>query len=201
MVMLRRFLLAVAALAAARLETSLDAGVIGSQGFSVGFVVPDSGSLDQALALSSVTSNSNQSGDFSGLSVGTLWGDLNLGAFTTAGSTISLTSLDFGTFTGTIVGDTGEFSVGVGFSRALSATGTWTPGSNAIFGGDTSTMNNSNLSITLTKSSAGSTIGAAIVLDTSTSTTHIGSTPEPSSLVLAGIGVCGLAYRVYRRRK
>lgn len=186
------FVLATAILASTVFGGSLEAAIIGSQGFNVTSLTPDTGSISQSITLNILSSNSSQGGDFTGLATGTAWGTYTLGAANSSGSNVVITSPGFGTFTGTISADTVLAS---GLFRNLTASGNFVPGTDAIYGGDTAQVA-ANLSITLTKSSSNSVISATVVLDTFRQVQNI---PEPSSVVLVGLGVLGMAFQLRRR--
>ncbi len=188
MTKLLRFFFVIAVMHSIALAPA-SADIIGSQGFDLTFT-PSSGSLDQAFSLTGVDSSSAQLGDFIGLPIGTDWGSFSVGAFSIMGTPLSITNADFGSFTGTITGDSGEFSPGgSAFFRVISATGEYVPGSNPFFAGDTA-LTGADLSITFTKANSGAAITGALSLATST-------IPEPSSIALLGLAtLCGgIAYR------
>ena len=173
---------------------SANADIIGSQAFDLTFT-PSTGSLDQAFSLSNVNSSTNQSGDFASLPTGTAWADFTLGTSFATGSALTISNTDFGTFMGTISSDTGEFGGGTSFFRNLSATGTFTPGTNGTFGGDTNSVV-ANVAINLNRSSEFAVIGGSLTLDTTAAST----VPEPSSFALLMLVTACLAVASGRRR-
>ncbi len=175
--------------------SSAHAAFIGSQEFDLTFT-PPTGDLGVAFTLSSVESATNSTGDFTGLPQGTIWGNFSLNAFNATGMNLVITNPDFGTFSGTVMGDTGEVFLNPSFFRNLSVTGTFTPGSNAIYGGDSDTVS-ADLSITITRANEASAIGGGLTLVTSESTV-----PEPSSIALLGLAaIGGLVYRKRRAKQ
>lgn len=189
MMKLRSVALALAAVAALFAGSSAQAStVIGSQGFNV-TLSPDTGAITQAIDFNDLTTNGSQSGGFDS-ALDTPWGSFSLDAKPSNGQAIMISDAAFGTFSGTIISDT---STANGLFRNILASGTFTPGTD--FAPDTDAAP-AGFSITLTKSSSTSVISATVVLDTQNPPQNV---PEPSSLVLAGLGVLALAYKVRRR--
>jgi len=177
----------------------LQAGYI-SQGGSVadGFWVnnPAGTSLNASLSASKFMTGLVDDGDFSGIGAVTMWsGPLALSPFDSTGQLINLTDSSWGTFLGRVTDDTGEVPQGRGFYRVIQASGTFTPGANLFYNGETDAMN-AYMSLTFTKTSRKSVIGGGWVMETQ----PMSHTPEPSTVVLAGLGVLGVAFRRWKCR-
>lgn len=121
--------------------------------------------------------------------------------FDSLGSTIGdayfLNSLTFGSFTGTVGSDTGFNQVGPGAgNRTLNLVGTFTPGSNAHYEGDSTSLSGAFLQIAFSRGDGG-TISASWNLDTTAAAT----VPEPASLAIFGLGGGVMAFVRRRRSK
>ncbi|RPI87697.1 MAG: PEP-CTERM sorting domain-containing protein [Planctomycetaceae bacterium] len=170
--------------------------VDGSQGFSVGTLVPNAGSLNQSIAFSGVTTTASQLGEFdlTNTPVGTSWGSFTIDAFNNAvGDALNVSSAGFGVFTGTITADTGSAPAGPLFFRSIVATGTFTPGTNYPVNQQAPGI--AVFSVAITK------FGVAGLFSATAELQNRSVVPEPSSLVLAGLGVLGVAYQIRRRRQ
>jgi len=177
----------------------LQAGYI-SQGGSVadGFWVNNSAStpLSNSLSVSNFMTGSMESGDFVGIGSITMWsGPMILNAFDSTGQVINLTDPSWGTFLGTITYDTGAVPQGPGFFRAVQMSGTFTPGSNSFYNSETDVMS-ASLGLTFIKTTRNSVIGGGWVMETQ----PMSHTPEPSTVVLAGLGILGVAFRRWKSR-
>ncbi len=184
-------LLPVLLLTPCLLHSSASADIIGSQAFSIS-VTSGTGNIALPLTLTSLLSNSTQNGAFVGLGA-TSWGNIAVPAFdaSSPSQTLTVSNTDFGTFTGQVDID----SVVGGLFRNIRAVGTWTPGTNAFFGGATNPQP-SHLGITLGKSTSSNLISGAVVLDT-----NVSAVPEPSFVVLTGLFGLGLLWRHRRSER
>ena len=99
-------------------------------------LTPDTGSLNQAITFTSMKTGGG-TGFFSGFPE-THWEPFALPAGPALGQPVSLSTANFGTFTGTVVEDDGEFLSQIsltGYFRNIIITGGWVPGSASIFDG------------------------------------------------------------------
>jgi hypothetical protein len=90
------------------------------------------------------------------------------------------------------VGDTGEMSLGPSFFRFVTVQGTYLPGTDPFFNGETAKME-ATLSYSFTKATKTAAIGGSWSMETR-------PTPEPSTLVLAGLAGLGVVFHRVRRR-
>lgn len=134
--MLTRIILATAIAFAC--STAKAEYLLGSVAFNTE-VDPGAGTLRDAITFFNVQSTSSRSGSFSGLPKDTAWGSFQLNATSAENQAITISDPGFGTFTGTVITDSGEYTLGTGFSAALkrdvTVEGLWSPGTNAYFGG------------------------------------------------------------------
>jgi hypothetical protein len=179
----------------------VQAGLYSSLGGSVadGFWVnnPAGTSLNASLNASNFMTGFVEDGDFLGIGSVTMWsGPLLLAPFDSTGQVISLTDPSWGKFQGIITEDTGEVVQNTrgGAFRAVQASGLFTPGTNAFYNSETEVMN-AYMSLTFTKTSQTSVIGGGWVLETQHP--HL---PEPSTVILAGLGALGVAFRRWKGR-
>ena len=112
----------------------------------------------------------------------------------TVGDAYVFSTPSFGTFSGTITGET-EFmasaSTGTG-NRTLAFKGSFTPGSNTHYEGDTATKTLTTLQIAFSRNDGGS-VNVAWSLDTD-------PVPEPTSIAIFAFGAVGFAVRRFRRK-
>ena len=165
---------------------------------------PNLGDLTVPLSVTNFHYDSapaSRSGAFAGImEIGDLvWGGTY--NFDSLGSTIGdayfLNSSTFGSFTGTVTSDTGFNQVGPGAgNRTLNLVGLFTPGSNAHYEGDSTSLSGAFLQIALSRGDGGS-ISASWNLDTTASS----PVPEPASLAIFGLGGGVMAFVRRRRSK
>ena len=96
--------------------------ILGSVGFTTN-VSPGTGNLNQAMTFLNLQSTTSTSGFFAGFSPGTGWGNFTLNANSSMSSVVSINDPSFGNFSGTVVTDTGEYSLGTGFASAFNQIG------------------------------------------------------------------------------
>ena len=96
-------------------------------------VTPDTGSLNQPITFVSMKTMVG-TGFFAGFPE-TSWEPFSLPAGPAEGQSVSLSTPDFGTFTGTIVDDKGELDVTTGYFRNIIINGGWVPGNLSVFNG------------------------------------------------------------------
>lgn len=179
--------------------------LLGSVGFNAN-VNPGSGTLTQPITFLNVQTNSSNSGFLSGFPANTAWGNFQLNAPNAETQVITISEPGFGDFTGTVITDTGEYTLGTGFSAALTRNvtveGLWSPGSNPFFGAD-SGGRLAALTIALTRNrppypwTGNTAISAAITLQTFGNA----AVPEPSAVVLAGAVAAVAAGSFIRRQR
>lgn len=133
-----------------------------------------------------------------GLPAGLVWaGTYNFDALgSTVGDAYVFTSSTFGNFTGTITAESSFMAsalTGTG-NRTLDFTGTFTPGGNTHYEGDSTSINGATLQIAFSRNDGGS-INVAWSLDTSAA-----AVPEPTSIAIFGLGAVGFAVRRFRRK-
>jgi hypothetical protein len=166
-------------------------------------ISPTNGAMDGPLTVSTFkTIDALATGSFAGIDVlnDVAFDDSeNFDAFgQVVGDAFNFSSADFGTFVGSIDGEssTGTLSDATGAAtRQLSFTGTFTPGSNSHFGGDTTLLTNVSLQITFSRTTGG-TVSASWSMDTSFSA----PVPEPTSMAIFGLGAVGFVARRFRRK-
>ncbi|MFN6412347.1 MAG: PEP-CTERM sorting domain-containing protein [Planctomycetota bacterium] len=173
-------------------------------GVSGGFtsISPTNGNLSVPLSVTGFHYNSGPSsrtGAFAGIvEPGDLvWaGTHNFDAFgLTIGDSYTFSSPTFGTFLGTVVSDTPSNLSGSGAgSRTLDLSGTFTPGTNSHYEGDTTTVTNTYLQIAYDRN-VGGTVNAAWSLDTTQA-----EVPEPASIAIFALGAVGFATQRWRRK-
>ena len=176
----------------------------GSVSGSFDAFTPVAGDMSGALSVTDFLYNagaSSRQDAFAGImQAGNLvWaGTYNFDALgSTVGDAYVFTSPTFGTFSGTITGET-EFmasaSTGTG-NRTLDFTGSFTPGGNTHYEGDTATRTLTTLQIAFSRNDGGS-FNVAWSMDTTESV----PTPEPTSIAIFGLGAVGFAVRRFRRK-
>ena len=80
-------------------------------------------------------------------------------------------------------------------SRTLNLIGTFTPGTNSHYEGDTTSLTNTYLQISFSRN-IGGTVNAAWSFDT----TAGAPVPEPASIAIFALGAAGFATRRWRRK-
>ena len=114
----------------------------------------------------------------------------------TVGDAYVFTSPTFGTFTGTITVEGGTNVAGPGTgNRTLDFTGTFTPGSNVHYEGDSTSLSGATLQVAFSRNLGGS-VNASWSMDTTAAV----PTPEPTSIAIFGLGAVGFAVRRFRRK-
>jgi hypothetical protein len=112
----------------------------------------------------------------------------------TVGNPYVFSMASFGTFNGTIIGET-EFMasalMGTG-NRTLDFSGTFTPGTNTHYEGDMTVISDATLQIAFSRNDGGS-VNVAWSLDTD-------PVPEPTSIAIFAFGAVGFAVRRFRRK-
>ncbi len=96
-------------------------------------VTPSTGSLNQAITFATMKTTVG-TGFFSGFPE-THWEPFALPVGPSTGQFVSLSTADFGTFTGTVTVDSGELPVSTGFFRNIIIDGGWVPGTLSVFNG------------------------------------------------------------------
>ncbi len=209
---MKRLVFGLLAGLAVTLATSLSgfAGYTGAGGIVVGApsgLSPNSGPLGQAFAVQDTAGdaafttggNSGNSGDFaSGFNFKNFFsGTYNFGAPSTVGASGSFGTLStFGTFSGNVTVDTGVTGDNAATSRQIIFSGTFTPGSDAAYSGNTTSLA-ALFQVTISKTSAGGGWTGAWSLDT---TANAAAVPEPTSIAIFGLGAVGVAVRRFRRK-
>ena len=201
--MLTRIILATAV--ALSCGTARAEYLLGSLAFNTS-LNPSSGTLKEAIALFNLKSTDGRTGFLSGLPEDTAWGSFQLNAPSAENQTISINDPGFGDFTGTVVTDTGEYTLGTGFSAALkrdvTVEGLWAPGNNPYFGGD-SGGRLAALTIALTRKrppypyTGNTATSAALTLQTFGNA----AVPEPSTVVLSVTAAAVAAGSFIRRNR
>lgn len=193
----------------------LDNNGAGSVAGSFDSFTPTSGDLSGPLTVTNFLYNSGGSsrlGAFAGITEtsslvwsGTFAFDPN-GA--TVGDTYTFTSASFGIFSGSITSETvSNLSGNVleAGSRQLNFVGTFKPGSNGHYEGDTRSFSNVTLQISFNRSEStnkpGNVPGAINVSwALNTSGASPAAIPEPTSIAIFGLGAVGFAARRFRRK-
>lgn len=191
----------------------LDNNRSGSIAGSFDSFTPTSGSLAGALTAKDFyysPGSINRTGAFAGITeVNSLvWdtaGFLNFDASgLTVGDAYTFSSSSFGTFVGTITGEVVNNLNGdilLAGSRQLNFVGTFTPGGNSHYEGDTATLTNVTLQINFSRNaSPNGTTSGSINASWSMDTAGAAPVPEPTSMAIFGLGAAGLAFRRYRRK-
>jgi len=159
-------------------------------------IAPDTGSLNQAFTFVSMESTSGV-GFFSGFP-NTHWEPLALPAAPGAiGQPISLSGVDFGTFTGSVAEDTAEFSVSTGYFRVMKLAGNWAPGTTGLFTGYTDAVQAEFFMSFNRDLAAGALINPTVVFH---ATGLAASVPEPALGILLPVSLAA-AGMIYRRRR
>lgn len=165
---------------------------------------PTDGDISNALTVTDFLYNSGSSsrqGAFAGITeVGVMvWS--TTAVFDALGLTVgdfyTFTSPTFGSFSGSITAESStnpSSLVGTG-NRTLDFTGIFTPGSNAHYEGDTTSLFGTTLQVAFSRNDGGS-INAAWSFDT----TAAANVPEPTSMAIFGLGTLGIAVRRIRRK-
>jgi hypothetical protein len=115
----------------------------------------------------------------------------------TVGDAYTFTSSTFGVFSGVVSAESSfnaAASTGTG-NRTLEFTGTFTPGTNLHYEGDTVTLAGTSLQIAFSRNAGGS-VNASWSFDTAGSK----PVPEPTSIAIFGLGAVGIAVRRFRRK-
>ena len=201
--MFTRIILAVAIAFAS--STAKAEYLLGSLAFSTN-LNPGAGTLKEAITFQNLRSTNGRTGFLNSFPENTAWGSFLLNAPSAENQVISISDPGFGNFTGTVITDTGEYTLGTGFSAALkrdvTVEGLWAPGNNPYFGGD-SGGRLAGLTIALTRNrppypyTAGTAISAAFTLQTFGNA----AVPEPSTMVLAGTVAAVAAGSFIRRHR
>jgi hypothetical protein len=189
----------------------------GSVAGSFNSFTPTSGNLAGPLTVTDFLYNagaSSRQGAFDGITeTGSLvWTGPGAISFDPNGSTIgdpyTFTSGSFGIFSGSIVSETiNNLSADVlePGSRQLNFVGTFTPGSNSHYEGDTRTFSNVTLQISFNRSESNdktNSVPGAINVSwaLNTSGASPAAIPEPTSIAIFGLGAVGFAARRFRRK-
>jgi len=188
----------VNAMAGTWLSNNREGGVSGA----FASISPISGDLSIPLSVTDFFYNSgptSRSGAFAGITElnDLVWAGMqSFDAFgLTIGDFYSFSSPTFGTFLGKITGENFNNLTGPGAGqRSLDFTGTFSPGSNSHYEGDTTSLENALLQISFSRN-AGGTVNASWSFDTTASK----PVPEPTSIAIFGLSALGLAFRRLRR--
>ncbi len=174
---------------------------------------PTSGSLAGPLTIKDFyysPGSINRTGAFSGITEtnSLVWDTAGFINFQVAGLTVgdsyTFSSPTFGTFAGVVsseVVNNLDTDVLLAGSRQLNFVGTFTPGSNSHYEGDTATLTNVTLQINFSRNaSPNGTSSGSINASWSMDTAAAAPVPEPTSMAIFGLGAAGLAFRRYRRK-
>jgi hypothetical protein len=177
---------------------------IGSVSGSFDTLVPTAGDLTVPLSVTTFHYNSAASsrlGAFAGIIEVNEWVWNITENFDALGSTVgdayTFTSPTFGVFSGVVSAESSfnaAASTGTG-NRTLEFTGTFTPGTNLHYEGDTVTLAGTSLQIAFSRNAGGS-VNASWSFDTAGSK----PVPEPTSIAIFGLGAVGIAVRRFRRK-
>jgi hypothetical protein len=177
---------------------------IGSVSGSFDTLVPTAGDLTVPLSVTTFHYNSAASsrlGAFAGIIEVNEWVWAITSNFDALGSTVgdayTFTSPTFGVFSGVVSAESSfnaAASTGTG-NRTLEFTGTFTPGTNLHYEGDTVTLAGTSLQIAFSRNAGGS-VNASWSFDTAGSK----PVPEPTSIAIFGLGAVGIAVRRFRRK-
>ena len=164
---------------------------------------PTTGDMSGSLTVVDALYNAGASsrlGAFAGIietgpPAGLVWlGTYNFDALgSTVGDAYVFTSSTFGNFTGTITAESSFMAsalTGTG-NRTLDFTGTFTPGSNTHYEGDSTSIEAATFQLAFSRNDGGS-INVAWSLDT--------NVPEPTSIAIFAFGAVGFAVRRFRRK-
>ena len=158
------------------------------------------GDLRGEFRINNVKTSSSSDGFFKDVNFPeySLWGDFYIKQFgAMLGTTINISNVDFGSFSGTVVSDiitpSPASGVAAGFpERDLFFVGSWSPGTNALFDGFRDTVNTTIfLNIATYQGGKWQVFNSDIIMVTS-------AVPEPCSALIAGV-LAGA--HVYRRRR
>ncbi|MFO0011592.1 MAG: PEP-CTERM sorting domain-containing protein [Planctomycetota bacterium] len=168
--------------------------IVGTIGFVVdGSFTPATGSLNTSISVTNVVTNNSATGNWTpfvgGTSVASL---ITFGAFPSAGGSFGFTDAGFGTFSGTVQFDSGETGNAIVALRQISVSGSFTPGTTLAGAGYTS-PGAAQLDFVI-QSINGGARSASFLFGTS-------AVPEPSTLVLTGLGISALATRSRWKKK
>jgi len=158
---------------------------------------PGTGSLNQSITFSNLTSNASRGGFFTNLPVGTAWGNFSLSTAPSTGSAVSVSNADFGTFSGIVTTDRTEFPIEDSFFRFVTIAGTWTPGTNPLFNGFTSN-HRAGLTISFNR---GNTYNPALNGSITFQSYGAAPVPEPSAFAFAGTALGALVWLRRRRNR
>jgi len=195
----------VNAMAGTWLDNNKKGGVTGT----FASFTPVSGAIDGPLSVTDFKFSSG-TGAFSGATTSNtvvFGGAYNFDPFSSVlGDTYTFTTTTFGTFSGTIVDEqssgTLSSNTGTGATRSFTLLGSFTPGSDAFFEGDRTTLANSTLSISFQRNAnfggGNGTVNASWSMDTSGASPA--AVPEPTSIAIFGLGAVGFAVRRFRRK-
>jgi hypothetical protein len=193
---MRIFLLSALLVSAVSSSTAFADYMTGSVAFD-SVKTPGTGSLNQSITFSNLTSNASRGGFFTNLPTGTAWGNFSLSTAPSTGSTISVSNADFGTFSGIVTTDSPEFQISNSFFRFVTVAGTWTPGSNPLFNGFTSN-HSAELSISFNR---GNTYNPALNGSITFQSYGAAPVPEPSTFAFAGTALAGIFWLRRRRNQ
>lgn len=177
--------------------------IVGSVGFNIE-VEPVTGALEGELQVSELRTKKARSGFFADVAFPqfTPWGDFTIGSFSMAGSPISISNADFGSFDASVIRDTVAYAdpanpLSKVVGRNMSFLGTWIPGTNPLFVGYTNPVE-AEIAFTLTTTNdiSGSVLNGAIVF-----AARGEAIPEPGSvLFLSASAVAVQLRRRFKRR-
>lgn len=193
---MRIFLLSALLVSAVSYSTAFAGYMTGSVAFD-SVQTPGTGSLNQSITFSSLSSNASRGGFFTNLPVGTAWGDFSISSAPSTGSAISVSNADFGTFSGIVTADTSEFSISSSFFRLVTIAGTWTPGTNSLFDSFTSD-HSAGLNISFNR---GNTYNPALNGSITFQSYGPAAVPEPSTFAFAGTALVGIVWLRRRRNR
>ena len=157
---------------------------------------PSSGTALDTRAITALTKTAG-SGDFTAApDFATVWANFSI--TDPMASPFSLTTAGFGSFTGTLVSDTGLSGISGGNgNRTITYTGSFSAGS--LFPSGVLDATTANLTITLNQSTtSGNTFFSNSVTLTAFGTSA--AVPEPASMAIFGLGAIGFAARRFRRK-
>jgi hypothetical protein len=159
-------------------------------------ITPNTGSLNQAITF--VTMESAFGVGFFSAFPNTPWEPLAIPAAPgSVGSPISLSGLDFGTFSGVVAEDTAESPATTAYFRVLKLAGNWSPGTTGLFTGFTDAVQAEFIIAMNRDLAAGALINSTVVFH---ATGLPAAVPEPALGALLPIGLAA-AGMIYRRRQ